>query len=36
MTTDRDSWLVIEPYSITDRELHPSEQDWALHATACL
>ena len=36
MTTDRDSWLVIEPYSITGRELHPSEQDWAFHATAYL
>jgi hypothetical protein len=36
MTTDRDSWLVIEPYSITGRELHPSERDWAFHATAYL
>jgi nitroimidazol reductase NimA-like FMN-containing flavoprotein (pyridoxamine 5'-phosphate oxidase superfamily) len=36
MTTDRDAWLVIEPYSITGRELHPSEQTWAFHSTAYL
>ena len=36
MTTDRDAWLVIEPYSITGRELHPSEHDWAFHSTAYL
>lgn len=36
LTTERDSWLVIEPFSITGRELHPSEQDWAFHVDAYL
>ena len=36
MTTDRGLWLIIEPYAITGRELHPSEQDWAFHPTAYL
>jgi nitroimidazol reductase NimA-like FMN-containing flavoprotein (pyridoxamine 5'-phosphate oxidase superfamily) len=36
LTAERDAWLAIEPYSITGRELHPSEQDWAFHPTAYL
>jgi nitroimidazol reductase NimA-like FMN-containing flavoprotein (pyridoxamine 5'-phosphate oxidase superfamily) len=36
ITTDRESWLIIEPFSITGRELHPSEQDWAFHLGAYL
>lgn len=36
LTTERDAWLVIEPFSITGRELHPSEQDWAFHLRAYL
>ena len=36
LTTERDAWLVIEPFSITGRELHPSEQEWAFHHRAYL
>lgn len=36
MATDRDAWLIIEPFSITGRELHPSEQEWAFHLGAYL
>ena len=34
LATERDAWLVIEPFSITGRELHPSEPDWAFHRRA--
>jgi uncharacterized protein len=34
LTTERDAWLMIEPFAITGRELHPSEPDWAFHASA--
>lgn len=33
---DRDSWLVIEPFSITGRELHPGEREWAFDVGAYL
>lgn len=33
---ERDSWLVIEPYRITGRELLPGEQDWAFSIRAYL
>jgi len=33
---ERDAWLAIEPSSITGRELHPSEQEWAFHLRAYL
>ncbi|MEP6623192.1 MAG: pyridoxamine 5'-phosphate oxidase family protein [Acidimicrobiia bacterium] len=36
VTTDRDSWLVIEPFSITGRELHSSEPSWACSIDADL
>ena len=36
LTTDRGLWLIIEPYAITGRELHPSERDWAFHPVAYL
>jgi nitroimidazol reductase NimA-like FMN-containing flavoprotein (pyridoxamine 5'-phosphate oxidase superfamily) len=36
LTIERDSWLVIEPFSITGRALHPSEQEWAFHLDAYL
>ncbi len=36
LTTERDAWLVIEPFSITGRELHASEQSWAFHHRAYL
>lgn len=28
--------LVIEPFSITGRELHPAEEEWAFHVMAYL
>jgi nitroimidazol reductase NimA-like FMN-containing flavoprotein (pyridoxamine 5'-phosphate oxidase superfamily) len=33
---DRDAWLVIEPFAITGRRLHPSEVEWVFHARAYL
>jgi nitroimidazol reductase NimA-like FMN-containing flavoprotein (pyridoxamine 5'-phosphate oxidase superfamily) len=36
VTNDREAWLAIEPFSITGRELHPSEQDWAFRIDAYL
>ncbi len=36
LTADRDSWLVIEPFSITGRELHPAQPDWAFQIDAYL
>jgi nitroimidazol reductase NimA-like FMN-containing flavoprotein (pyridoxamine 5'-phosphate oxidase superfamily) len=33
---ERDAWLVIEPFSITGRELHVSDQTWAFHHRAYL
>jgi nitroimidazol reductase NimA-like FMN-containing flavoprotein (pyridoxamine 5'-phosphate oxidase superfamily) len=33
---ERDAWLVIEPFSITGRELHLAEQTWAFHHRAYL
>ena len=32
----RDAWLVIEPFSITGRELRSAEQPWAYDARAYL
>jgi nitroimidazol reductase NimA-like FMN-containing flavoprotein (pyridoxamine 5'-phosphate oxidase superfamily) len=34
--TERDAWLVIEPFSITGRELHQPEQEWAFHIRSYL
>jgi nitroimidazol reductase NimA-like FMN-containing flavoprotein (pyridoxamine 5'-phosphate oxidase superfamily) len=36
MTAERDAWLVIEPFSITGRQLHPAEREWPFHPTAYL
>ncbi len=36
LTSERDAWLVIEPFAITGRALHPAGQDWAFHAEAYL
>lgn len=36
LESERDAWLVIEPFAITGRELHPSEPDWAFHLRAYL
>lgn len=31
LQADRDAWLVIEPFSISGRALHPAEVEWAFH-----
>ena len=36
LSSQRDAWLVIEPFSITGRELHPSQPSWAFHRDAYL
>jgi hypothetical protein len=36
LAAERDSWLIIEPFTITGRELHPAEPDWAFHISAYL
>ena len=36
LTSERDAWLTIEPFAISGRELHPSEQEWAFHVSAYL
>jgi nitroimidazol reductase NimA-like FMN-containing flavoprotein (pyridoxamine 5'-phosphate oxidase superfamily) len=28
---ERDAWLVIQPFAITGRRLHPATPDWAFH-----
>ena len=34
--SERDSWLAIEPFSITGRQLHEAETEWAFHMRAYL
>jgi nitroimidazol reductase NimA-like FMN-containing flavoprotein (pyridoxamine 5'-phosphate oxidase superfamily) len=34
--SDRDAWFVIEPFSITGREIHATGEEWAFHAGAYL
>jgi nitroimidazol reductase NimA-like FMN-containing flavoprotein (pyridoxamine 5'-phosphate oxidase superfamily) len=36
IVAERDAWLIIEPYTITGRRLHPASQDWAFHPQAYL
>jgi nitroimidazol reductase NimA-like FMN-containing flavoprotein (pyridoxamine 5'-phosphate oxidase superfamily) len=36
LDTERDAWLVIEPFSVTGRVLQPAEHEWAFHARAYL
>jgi nitroimidazol reductase NimA-like FMN-containing flavoprotein (pyridoxamine 5'-phosphate oxidase superfamily) len=36
LMADRDAWLAIEPFSISGRELHPAQPDWAFHVEAYL
>ena len=36
LTDERDAWLMIEPFSITGRELRTTEQLWAYDARAYL
>jgi nitroimidazol reductase NimA-like FMN-containing flavoprotein (pyridoxamine 5'-phosphate oxidase superfamily) len=31
LTTERDAWLVIQPFAITGRQLHPATHEWAFH-----
>jgi len=33
---DRDSWLIIEPFTITGRRLHAADVEWVFHARAYL
>jgi nitroimidazol reductase NimA-like FMN-containing flavoprotein (pyridoxamine 5'-phosphate oxidase superfamily) len=36
LASERDSWLVFEPFAITGRQLHAAESDWAFHPRAYL
>ena len=36
MLAERDAWLVIEPFAITGRRLHPATTEWAFHDRAYL
>jgi len=36
LLAERDSWLVIEPFSISGRRLHAADRDWAFQPQAYL
>jgi nitroimidazol reductase NimA-like FMN-containing flavoprotein (pyridoxamine 5'-phosphate oxidase superfamily) len=36
LTQERDAWLVIQPFAITGRQLHPAEPDWSFNIRAYL
>jgi uncharacterized protein len=36
LLAERDSWMVIEPFAISGRRLHPAEVEWVFHARAYL
>ena len=36
LLTERDAWLVVEPFAITGRRLHAAEVEWVFHARAYL
>ena len=36
LLAERDAWLIIAPFSITGRRLHPAVAGWAFHETAYL
>ena len=36
LLAERDAWLVIDPFAITGRRLHPPEGEWVFHARAYL
>ncbi len=36
LDADRDSWLAVEPLTITGRRLHGTEAQWVFHAAAYL
>ena len=36
LATDRDAWLVIQPFAVEGRQLHAATGEWAFHARAYL
>ena len=36
LLAERDAWMVVEPFAITGRRLHPAEEHWVFHARAYL
>jgi nitroimidazol reductase NimA-like FMN-containing flavoprotein (pyridoxamine 5'-phosphate oxidase superfamily) len=36
VAAEREAWLVIQPFAISGRRLHPAAPDWAFHARAYL
>jgi nitroimidazol reductase NimA-like FMN-containing flavoprotein (pyridoxamine 5'-phosphate oxidase superfamily) len=34
LLSERDAWLVIQPFAITGRQLHPAEPEWGFHTRA--
>ena len=36
INAERDAWLLIEPFAITGRRLHPAETEWHFHIRAYL
>jgi hypothetical protein len=36
MRADREAWLVIEPFAITGRQLHPATTEWSFHVRGYL
>jgi hypothetical protein len=36
LDVERDAWLIIEPFAITGRRLHPADTEWAFHFRAYL
>ncbi len=36
LTSERDSWLIVEPFAITGRQLVGPEPEWAFHVEAYL
>jgi hypothetical protein len=36
LLAERDTWMVIEPFAISGRRLHPAEVEWVFHARAYL
>jgi hypothetical protein len=36
LTTERDAWLIIQPFAITGRQLHRATREWAFHSRGYL
>ena len=36
ITEHREAWLIIDPFAITGRRIHPAEREWAFHVDAYL